>query len=96
MRFNLILLICIVNVIQCFTKRLPIKIRKLDNKRFPKNRIPMIFYNSESNKVDVNVIKNAANKSSDGNSTSVRINIDPLPTFPPFNNLCKMNFVDLL
>ena len=95
MRLKLTLLICIVNSIQSFMKRLPIKFRKIDNKRLPINMVPIIFYNSDSNKVDVNIIRNNFNESSDGNSTSVRIVVDPLPTFPPFNNLCKMNFVDL-
>jgi hypothetical protein len=95
MRLNLILLLCIFKSIHSFTKRLPIKFVKLGNKHIPKNIVPLIFYNSESNKVNVNVINNN-NESSEGNSTSVRININPLPTFPPFKNLCKMNFVDLL
>jgi hypothetical protein len=96
MRLNLILLLCIFKLIHSFKKQLPIKFVKLGNKHIPKNIVPLIFYNSESNKVNVNVIKNNTNESSEGNSTSVRVNVDPLPTFPPFKNLCKMNFIQVL
>lgn len=91
---------CLFVSIRCFIVNLPLKFRKIMTIHLIKDKLPLIIYDSQSNKVILNNIGNKIyNKSNDddGNNTSVRRNVDPrIPISPGFKSLCKMNFVNLV
>lgn len=95
MRLKLIICFCLIAHIKCVINRFPIKLKTI---RFNQHKTPFIIYDSESNKVISNIIAKPNNKShNNGNETFVLINLTTRPpVYPGFQNLCKMNFIDVL
>ena len=97
MRFKVIICICSIAYVRCFIKNFPMKTK---TKTINLNQIktPLIIYDPESNTVISNIIEKNNNKSNNnGNYTSVLINPNPhIPISPGFQNLCKMNFIQVI
>lgn len=95
MLFKVMLYIFSIVSVECFIKNFSMKTKTINLNQI---KTPLIIYDSESNMVISNIIeKNNNNSHNNGNYTSVLINPNPhIPISPGFQNLCKMNFIQVI